>query len=88
MSKIFNLEEFKKLLGISDLQALEYLEKNFIINLEYNEKNSYILDLYCAVMALNICNNDYETMNNINFKQDLYFSARNLLVDVLESEVK
>lgn len=87
MSKIFNLEEFKKLLGISDLQALEYLEKNFI-NLEYNEKNSYILDLYCAVMALNICNNDYETMNNINFKQDLYFSARNLLVDVLESEVK
>ena len=38
MSKIFNLEEFKKLLGISDLQALEYLEKNFIINLEYNEK--------------------------------------------------
>ena len=52
------------------------------------KKNSYILDLYCAVMALNICNNDYETMNNINFKQDLYFSARNLLVDVLESEVK
>lgn len=88
MNKEFNLEEFKKLMEMSDLQALEYIEKTIIANLEYNDKNSYILDLYCAVMALNNCNNDYETILETNFKQDLYFETRNLLFNVLGIEVE
>lgn len=88
MNKEFNLEEFKKLMKMSDLQALEYIEKTIIVDLEYNDKNSYILDLYCAVMALNVCNNDYETIPETNFKQDLYFETRNLLFDILGIEVE
>ena len=83
MKKEFNLEKFKKLMEMSDLQGLKYIEKTIIANLEYNDKNSYILDLYCAVMALNNCNNDYETIPKINFRQDLYFETRNLLFDIL-----
>lgn len=88
MNKEFNLEEFRKLMEMSDLQGLKYIGNTIIANLEYNDKNNYILDLYCAVMALNNCNNDYETISDINFKQDLYFETRNLLFDILGIEVE
>lgn len=83
----FDIKEFKRLMEISDLQALEYIRKTIINNLEYNDKNSYILDLYCVVMGLNTCNNAYETIPNINFKQDLYFRTRNLLFEVLDINI-
>lgn len=83
MKREFDLEEFKKLIEMSDLEGLHYIEKTIIVNLEYNDKNSYIVDLYWAVVALNNCNNDYETIPEINFKQDLYLETRDLLFDIL-----
>lgn len=95
--KSFNYNNFKKELEESDLSGLEYLEKNLIDKLKENydkhtwdfTREEYLVNLFYATLYLNKCNMIFEISNvENNFKYDLYFQTKDLLLEELEKEIK
>ena len=92
MEKEFDFKVFKEEYKSGDLNGLEYLENTLIKEYKEKYKNNYdplyytqeefIVNLFEAVMCLNLCNTIYERKDKTNIKKfnyDYYATIRDLL---------
>lgn len=84
-NKDFDYKKFKEIISSSDYQGLMYLYDNEIRYYNCLEvRQEYIYQLWRATIALNVCNNIYETIEfENNFEFDVYMNTRNKLLEEL-----
>lgn len=92
----FDIVKFSNEMKHGDIFGLDYIKDTIIKNIQEelkNEKidkysyNDYINNLYSSIRCLNECVFMYECTDvKTNFKYDLYFETRDLLLDALGIE--
>lgn len=84
-NKNFNYEEFKRKINSSDICGLHYLWENEISFYSiFDTREDYMISLYSATTALNVCNDITETNDFKNdFDFNLYMNTRNKLLEEL-----